>query len=123
MTLNDILQSAQGGRAVGNLAARFGLSEGEAQAAARAMIPTFSIAFERLAAHPAALGGLLAEMTNGAHAVSYADPDAPAAALSPEALGRSARPRGSRRRSTMSQRLLASVRRPSAGCCRSPAQC
>jgi hypothetical protein len=87
MTLNEILQNAQGGRAVGNLAARFGLSEGEAQAAAQAMIPTFSVAFERLAAHPDTLGGLLTEMTNGAHAVSYADPDAPAAALSPEALG------------------------------------
>ena len=87
MTLNEILRSAQGGRAVGNLAARFGLSEGEAQAAAQAMIPTFSVAFERLAAHPDTLGGLLTEMTNGAHAVSYADPDAPAAALSPEALG------------------------------------
>jgi hypothetical protein len=86
MTLNDILNSAQGGRAVHNMAARFDLSDGEAQAATQAMIPAFSLAFERLAAHPATLGGLLVEMTNGAHAVSYADPDAAAGALSPNAL-------------------------------------
>jgi len=40
-----------------------------------------------LAAHPDTLGGLLTEMTSGAHAVSYADLDAPAAALSLDALG------------------------------------
>src|SRR5271166_1034455 len=86
MTLNDILKGAQGGRAVHNMAARFDLSDGEAQAAAQAMIPAFSLAFERLAAHPATLGGLLVEMTSGGHAVSYADPDAAAGALSPNAL-------------------------------------
>src|SRR5271167_2899350 len=86
MTLNDILQSAQGGRAVHNMAARFDLSDGEAQAAAQAMIPAFSLAFERLAAHPATLGGLLVEMTNGAHAVSYAAPGGAEGALSPNAL-------------------------------------
>ena len=74
MTLNDILQGAQGGKAIDHLAARFGLTSAEAQAAAQAMIPAFSLAMQRRASHPAALGGLVSELATGAHASSFAEP-------------------------------------------------
>jgi len=87
MTLNDILQSAQGGQALDNLAARFGLSDSEMKAATQALIPAFSEAFQKLSTRPGGLGGLLTEMANGAHSASYADPGQPAGSLSPEAVG------------------------------------
>lgn len=76
MTLDDILRSAQGGQAVDTLAARFGLAPEKAEAAVQAMIPILSAALGRMAANPAALGGLLTEMASGAHAAAYADPAA-----------------------------------------------
>ncbi len=76
MTLNDILQNAQDGRAVDNLAARFGLTSEQAEAATQAMIPAFSAALERLKTHPEALGGLIAEVAGGAHGASYVEPAA-----------------------------------------------
>ncbi len=74
MTLNDILQGAQCGKAVDNLAARFGLTSAQAQAATQAMIPAFSLALQHLASHPEALGGLVSELASGAHAPSFAEP-------------------------------------------------
>jgi hypothetical protein len=76
VTLNDILQTAQGGQAVGNLGARFGLAPEQAEAATQAMLPAFSLAFERLKAHPEALGKLVAELAGGGHEASYAEPGA-----------------------------------------------
>jgi hypothetical protein len=73
MTLNDILQKAQGGKAVGNLAARYGLTSDQAQAATQAMIPAFSAALERLKAHPEALGGMIAEVVGGGHGAVYSE--------------------------------------------------
>jgi hypothetical protein len=57
MTLNDILQSAQGGRAVDNLAARFGRSEGEAPAATHAMIGVAATRWPSSCGFRAALSG------------------------------------------------------------------
>ena len=74
MTLNDILHSAQGGQAVANLGARFGLAPEAAEAAVQAMIPAFSAALTSMAANPAAIGAVLSELASGAHAASYADP-------------------------------------------------
>ncbi len=74
MTLNDILQNAQGGKAVDHLAARYGLTPEQAQAAMQTMIPAFSAALERLKTHPEALGGLIAEVAGGGHGASYAGP-------------------------------------------------
>ena len=74
MTLNEILQGAQGGKAIDNLAARFGLSSAQTQAAVEAMIPAYSLALQNLASHPAAFGGLLSELASGAHAPSFAEP-------------------------------------------------
>ncbi len=76
MTLNDILQNAQGGKAVDTLAVRYGLTSDQARAATQAMIPAFSAALERLKAHPEALGGLIAEVAGGGHGAFYSEPDA-----------------------------------------------
>ena len=74
MTLNDIMQSAQGGQALQNLASQFGLSPEQAQSAVQAIIPALSHGLQRTAQNPGALGGVISEMANGAHAGSYADP-------------------------------------------------
>ena len=74
MTLNDIVQSAQGGKAVDHLAAEFGLTSAQTQGALEAMMPAFAQALKDRAAEPAALGGLLTEMASGAHAAAYSEP-------------------------------------------------
>lgn len=74
MNLNDILQAAQGGQGVSNLAAQFALSPQQAQAAVQAMLPAFSQALQNAMANPAAFGGVLAQMASGAHQGSFADP-------------------------------------------------
>jgi hypothetical protein len=75
MNLNDILQAAQGGQGLDNLAARFGLSPAETQAAVQAIIPALSGGLQRATQDPNALGGILSHLTSGEHAGSYADPD------------------------------------------------
>ncbi len=75
MNLSDIMQAAQGGQGINNLASQFGLSPQQAQAAIQAMIPAFSTGLQRTAQDPTGLGGLIAQMTNGAHAAGYADPN------------------------------------------------
>ena len=42
MNLNEIIQAAQGGEGVNNLASQFGLSPEQTQAAIQAIIPAFS---------------------------------------------------------------------------------
>jgi len=74
MTLNDILQSAQGGAGLQNLADQFGLTPEQMQAAAQAIIPALSHGLQRAAQNPGQLGGVIGEMASGDHAGSYADP-------------------------------------------------
>ncbi len=74
MTLNDIIQSAQGGAGLQNLASQFGLTPEQTQAAMQAIIPALSRGLQRAAQNPGALGGVISEMASGAHAGSYADP-------------------------------------------------
>jgi hypothetical protein len=89
MTLNDILHSAQGGQAVANLGAQYGLSAADAEKAAQAMIPAFSAALQQIVFHPAAIAGVLRELASGDHAASYAPGQAPApGAAGGDALGR-----------------------------------
>ena len=42
MNLNDIIQSAQGGQGINNIAQQFGISPEQAQAAIQAMLPGLS---------------------------------------------------------------------------------
>jgi hypothetical protein len=80
MTLNDIIQSAQGGAGLQNLASQFGLTPEQTQAAMQAIIPALSHGLQRAAQNPGALGGVVSEIASGDHAGSYADPSQTGAA-------------------------------------------
>jgi hypothetical protein len=74
MNLNDIMQAAQGGQGVNNLAAQFGLTPEQTQAAIQSMMPAFSTGLQRTAQDPSGLGGILSQLTSGAHDGSFTDP-------------------------------------------------
>src|ERR1700761_7105311 len=74
MNLNEIMQAAQGGQGVDNLAAQFGLSPEQTQAAIQAVLPAFSKGLQGAAQDPNGLGGILSHLTSGVHSASYADP-------------------------------------------------
>jgi len=80
MNLNDILQAAQGGQGVNNLATQFGLTPAQTQAAIQAMIPAFSTGLQNTAQSPTGLGGILSQLTSGAHQGSFTDPSQAGAA-------------------------------------------
>jgi hypothetical protein len=80
MNLNDILQSAQGGQGINNLATQFGLTPAQVQSAVQAMIPAFSMGLQRTAQDPTGLGGILTQMTNSLHQGAYVDPNQASAA-------------------------------------------
>ena len=82
MNLDDILQSAQGGQAIDNLAARFGLSPDQARAATSALIPILSAGLQHAAQSPGGMGQVLTHLGSDQHQASYNDP---AAAQTPEA--------------------------------------
>jgi hypothetical protein len=81
--LNDILQSAQGGQAINNLAQRFGLSPEQTQAAVQALIPALSAGLAKCAMEPGALGSIISAITDVDHQASFSSP---AAAQSPNAV-------------------------------------
>lgn len=80
MNLSDILQSAQGGAGLQNLANQFGLSPEQMQAAVQATVPALSRGLQRAAQNPGALGGVIGEIASGDHAGSYSDPSQTGAA-------------------------------------------
>jgi hypothetical protein len=83
MTLSDIIQAAQGGQGVNNLASQFGLTPEQTQAAIQAMIPAFSMGLQRTAQDPTGLGGILSQLTSAAHQGSFTDPSQASAAAGP----------------------------------------
>ena len=80
MNLNDIIQAAQGGQGLNNLASQFGLTPEQTQAAIQAMIPAFSAGLQGAAQNPTSLGGILSELVSGAHQGSFTDPSQASAA-------------------------------------------
>lgn len=70
-SLNEILQNAQGGKAIDNLAQRFGLSPEQVQNAVQAMIPALSAALQSKAAEPGALGSVITAITDKDHQDSF----------------------------------------------------
>ena len=77
--LSEIIQNAQGGQAVGNLANQFGISEPDAQRAISALIPALSQGMLAKASSTGGLGDLLGGLTHPDHQASFSDPDAAAA--------------------------------------------
>jgi hypothetical protein len=74
MNLNDIIQAAQGGQGINNMASQFGITPEQTQAAIQAMIPAFSTGLQRTAQDPTGLGGILSQLTNSVHQGSFTDP-------------------------------------------------
>jgi len=74
--LYAILQDAQGGQALDNLAKQFNISKEEADAAVRALLPALSTGFLNKASEPGALGSIIGALGEGQHLAAFADPAA-----------------------------------------------
>ena len=85
--LNDIIQAAQGGQGIGNLAEKFGLSPEQAQAAVNAVIPAFSHGLQNQAQSAGGLGGIIGALTHGAHQDTFQNPAASSAGAGGDVLG------------------------------------
>ncbi len=68
MNLFDIMQSAQSGRALPNLAQQYGLTMQQMQAALDALLPAFSMGLQRQTRDPYAFGSLAQMMTASPYA-------------------------------------------------------
>ncbi|MGO9135423.1 MAG: DUF937 domain-containing protein [Methylovirgula sp.] len=74
--LSEIINSAQDGKAVENLAQQFGITPDQAQAAVQALIPAISSGLLQKAAQPGALGGIISAITDPDHHAAFANADA-----------------------------------------------
>jgi hypothetical protein len=78
MNLFEIMQAAQGGRAVGNLSQQFGLSPQQTQGALEALLPAFSMGLQNQAQSPdmlSQLAGMMAGAQGGQQAFEDANGD------------------------------------------------
>jgi hypothetical protein len=73
--LSDILFSAQDGKLVENLAARFGLSPEQTRAAVKALLPALSTALSRAAEHPETLGKVIDAVAEPSHHSAFGSAD------------------------------------------------
>ncbi|ACK50777.1 conserved hypothetical protein [Methylocella silvestris BL2] len=85
--LYEILQNAQGGQAVDNLAKQFNISPEQADAAIKALMPDMSAAFLKQSAQPAAFSSMLGALGDTQHLAAFTDPTA---ALSGETMQKGA---------------------------------
>jgi hypothetical protein len=74
--LSEIMQSAQGGQAVANIARQFGLTPEQAQAAINGLLPAFSVALQSHAQNMGSLAQIVGTMLSGQHATTFDDPSA-----------------------------------------------
>lgn len=75
LNLNDLVQSAQGGQAVDNLARRFGLSPEQAQSAINALLPAFEMGMQNKIQSGTA-GAVLSHLGTAGPSNAYNDPAA-----------------------------------------------
>jgi hypothetical protein len=73
--LSEIMQSAQGGQAISNLARQFGLTQEQTQAAINALLPAFSVGLQNQAQNMGSLSQIIGAMTGGQHATTFDDPN------------------------------------------------
>ena len=71
--LYEIVQNAQDGQAVENLAKQFNVTPDQADAAVKALLPALSTAFLQRTAEPAAFGSILGALGDQQHAAAFAD--------------------------------------------------
>ncbi|MGA3303325.1 MAG: DUF937 domain-containing protein [Methylovirgula sp.] len=74
--LSDIVQNAQNGKAIDNLAQQFGITPEQAQAAVQAIIPALSAGLMQKLGQPGALGSIISAVTDSTHQASFANPEA-----------------------------------------------
>jgi hypothetical protein len=72
--LSEIMQSAQGGQAVANIAQQFGLTPEQAQSAINGLLPAFSVALQGHAQNMGSLAQIAGTMMSGQHAGNFDDP-------------------------------------------------
>jgi hypothetical protein len=75
-TVAEILESAQGGRLVQNLAQQFGLSEEQTKTAVGALAPALAAGLRNAARDPDTFQKLVADVAHPAHVAAFADPAA-----------------------------------------------
>lgn len=68
MNLHDIMRQARSGTALPSLSRQFGLDGGQTQRAVDALLPAFSLAFQRNVQDPAAFAALLGPLASGRYA-------------------------------------------------------
>lgn len=73
--LNEIIQNAQGGNAVDNLAQQFGISSDQAQSAIHALIPAISAGLLQKASS-GGLGGIISSLGDPDHQAAFSNPAA-----------------------------------------------
>ncbi len=83
--LFEIVQAAQDGQAMTNLARQFGLSQAQAQSAIEAMLPAFSLGLQRKASNPFDFTNLMGMLGTGQYAPAF---DNPAMAFGANAMAR-----------------------------------
>jgi hypothetical protein len=74
--LDEILQSAQGGQLVANLAQRFGLTTEQMEAAIKALAPALAIGLSNAAEEPAMFQRLLSDIASPGRAAAFYEPGA-----------------------------------------------
>ncbi len=84
--LNDIVQAAQGGQGINNLAQQFGLTPDQAQAAIKAVLPGLSQGLQAQATS-GGLGDILGHLTNPSNQQAFNDPQAAASPAAAQAGG------------------------------------
>ena len=77
--LTDIMQTAQSGQGINNLATQFGLSPQQAQSAVQSLLPGFSMGLQNKAGTTDGFASLLEMMTGAAHMKAFTTPSATAA--------------------------------------------
>ncbi len=77
--LTEIMQAAQDGQGINNIANHFGLSSEQAQAAVQALMPGMSMGLQNQAASSGGLASIIEMMTGGAHHEAFNNPEATAA--------------------------------------------
>jgi hypothetical protein len=74
--LDEILQSAQGGQLVSNLAQRFGLSDEQMDRAIKALAPALEVGLSNAAEQPALFEKVLGDIASPLRAAAFEDPSA-----------------------------------------------
>ncbi|QGM47023.1 DUF937 domain-containing protein [Methylocystis heyeri] len=77
-TVAEIIDAAQGGKLVENLAEQFGLTKEQTRAAVEALAPALALGLRNAAADPEALDKLVSDVAHPVHAAAFLDPAAAA---------------------------------------------